>query len=348
MTVWLMPAPESFEAFFFLCKTEEGLATAIDALRPLRLDGTLRSVSHIGNDYKVVTATSRYPVDETNGRVPLDLATMARIRNRLGIGWWNGSGGLYGTPAQVREAKSRLRKALAGRVDRLQFLNDRRLRIIRRFATPIRLLVGINVTQTFRLLEPVYNLLKGVPSDAPLSSVYWRKISQDFEAPSVPHPDRDRCGLYWCSPVVPNTGTHALQATRLATRVLLDHGFEPQISVSLATERSLICVITISYDRDVPGEDDRARVCYNTLTEKLLTLGYPPYRLNVGSMGYLQGQSAYGDVLRSLKDALDPNGILAPGRYQPAALEAQLEQTAAPADAGVDEAAAVLGRAGKL
>ena len=43
MTVWLMPAPESFQAFFFMCRDREGLGRVIDAMRPLRLNGTLRS-----------------------------------------------------------------------------------------------------------------------------------------------------------------------------------------------------------------------------------------------------------------------------------------------------------------
>src|SRR5260370_73525 len=90
-------------------------------------------------------------------------------------------------------------------------------------------------------------------------------------------------------------------------------------SISLATERSLICVITISYDRAVAGEDDRALRCYHALMDRLIASGYPPYRLNVGSMGYLAGDSdGYAHTLGTLKQAFVRNGILAPGRYEPA------------------------------
>src|SRR5205823_2405790 len=37
MSVWLMPAPEKFQAFFFVCGDERGLAAVVDALRPLRM-----------------------------------------------------------------------------------------------------------------------------------------------------------------------------------------------------------------------------------------------------------------------------------------------------------------------
>ena len=313
MTVWLMPAPEAFQAFFFMTGDEAGLAAIVDALRPLRLNGTLRSIMHVGNDYKVLTATSQYPWDQTGGRTPLDRVTMTEIRRQATIGAWNGSGGLYGTRAQVREARAQLRKALKGKVDRLQFVDDRLLGIMGRFATPFRLVTRWDISRTLKVIAPVYGLLKGVPTASPLASAYWRKKGP---VPDQMDPDRDGCGLLWCSPVLPNTGKAATEVTQLATDVLLQHGFEPQISISFATERSLVCVTTISYDRSVDGEDARATACYRHLVEQLLARGYPPYRLNVASMDYAGAGGAYGASMGALKAALDPNNVLAPGRYQ--------------------------------
>ena len=312
MSVCLMPKPESFRAFFFMCRDDDGLASVIDALRPLRLDGTLRSTIHIGNDYKVVAGSRQYPWAETLGRTPLDAATMSRLRREMNVGAWNGCGGLYGPPALVKDGVRRVKRALRGKVDRLQFVDDRLLDVMTRFATPFRLLTGWDVRRTLTVLAPVYGLLKGVPTPAPMSSVYWRKR---MAAPADADPDRDGCGLLWCSPVLPGTGKDATEVTGLASRVLLAHGFEPQMSVSLATERSAVCVTTISYDRDVPGEDARAMACYQELSEQLLARGYPPYRANVSAMRHASGDAAHADAVRRIKDALDPNGVLAPGRY---------------------------------
>jgi 4-cresol dehydrogenase (hydroxylating) len=157
-------------------------------------------------------------------------------------------------------------------------------------------------------------LLKGVPTDATLASAYWRK-----KAPPPPpdrmNPDADGCGLLWCVPVLPNTGADANAVASLTTDVVLQHGFEPQMSFSLISERSAICIATISYDREVPGDDERAMTCYRTLTEQLLARGYPPYRLNVSAMDWARDDSGYARMIRALKGALDPHGILAPGRY---------------------------------
>jgi 4-cresol dehydrogenase (hydroxylating) flavoprotein subunit len=313
MTVWLMPAPEHFEAFFYSCGHEDGLGPIVDALRPLRMDGTLRSVMHIGNDYKVVNATSQYPWTETSGQTPLDRDRMATLRKQLGIGYWNGSGGLYGSRAQVRDARRRLRRALSGKVDRLQFVNDRLLGLMNRFSRPFTMLTGWDLRQTLSVLAPVYGLMRGEPTDGTMASAYWRKKTPP---PPDPDPDRDRCGLLWSSPVLPNTGAHALTLTRLVADTLLAHGFEPQMSISMATERTLICVTTISYDRDVPGEDERALVCYTTLNERLLEAGYPPYRWSILSSRTYTERGEFTRALDAIRRALDPNDVLAPGRYE--------------------------------
>ena len=60
------------------------------------------------------------------------------------------------------------------------------------------------------LVQPVYGLMRGVPTEQPLASAYWRKRTPP---PPAMDPDRDGCGLLWCAPVAPLEGTHA---TRLA------------------------------------------------------------------------------------------------------------------------------------
>lgn len=319
MTVWLMPAPEYFQAYYFQCDSDEALASAIDALRPLRLNGTIRSSSHIGNDYKVITAIEQYPWEAMGGRTPLQGEVLTRLRRELKIGAWNGSGALYGTTAQVKEARRLLRRALAGKARKLQFVDDKLLALAGRFAGTAEFLTGWNVRRALEVLGPVYRLMKGVPTDHPLASTYWRKRTP----PPKDHmdPDRDGCGLLWCSPVVPNTGHHARRVTEAATGVVLEHGLEPAISLTVLTDRSLSCIISLTYDRAQPGEDAAALECYRHLLTTLAGLGYYSYRLSVASMDWAAGAGAYTSVLSRIKSSLDPAGILAPGRYLDAGKE---------------------------
>jgi 4-cresol dehydrogenase (hydroxylating) flavoprotein subunit len=312
MTMWLMPAPEYFQAYYFRCEDARQLGPVIDALRPLRLDGTIRSASHIANDYKVVSALQQYPWEETGGQTPLGAPMMEKLRRNLKIGAWNGSGALYGTKAQVKEARRLLRRALAGKAERLQFLDDRMLRLASLFAKPYEAISGWNLERTLAVLKPVYGLMKGIPTDHPLASTYWRKRTPP---PPDMHPDRDGCGLYWCSPVAPSDGDHAARLTDLAGKLILDCGFEPAISLTMITDRALACIISLAYDRELPGEDERASRCYQELLRRLAEQGYHSYRLSIDAMDAMNGSPSYTGFLRLLKNAIDPKGILSRNRY---------------------------------
>jgi 4-cresol dehydrogenase (hydroxylating) len=312
MTLWLMPAPEYFQAYYFLCEDPESVSALVDALRPLRLDHTIRGASHIANDYKVLSALEQYPWERAGGHTPLRDPLMRELRRELKIGVWNGSGALYGTKAQVKEARRLLRRALRGIASKLEFLDDRMLRVASAFAKPYQFFTGWDLRRTLALLQPVYGLMKGIPTAHPLASTYWRKRTPP---PAAMDPDRDGCGLLWASPVAPADGRHARELTALASDIMLDRGFEPMISLTMITDRSLACVISIAFDRDAPGEDERALDCYHELMRRLASGGYYPYRLGLPAMAGAEPPGAYSDLLRDIKNMLDPAGILAPGRY---------------------------------
>jgi 4-cresol dehydrogenase (hydroxylating) len=237
---------------------------------------------------------------------------MGGFRKRLSFGYWNASGGLYGTSAQISEAKRLLRKALARAPGRLKFLNLQTLRLAKRYAGLFRMLTGWDMTRTVELVEPVLGLMRGVPTNHALSSAYWRKRCA---VPAEPDPDRDRCGLLWHAPMARADGQHVATLTATASEILLRWGFEPMISLTMLTPRSVYCVLSISYDRDVAGEDEKAMACYDELAARCAENGFYPYRLGIQGMGHTRRADAYRQLIQTLKSALDPNDVIAPGRY---------------------------------
>lgn len=313
MTLWLMPAPEYFQAFYFSIDRDEQLPDLIDALRPLRLNGTIRSAVHVGNSYKVLSSIRQYPWEEASGITPLSPQLMSQFAKTWDFGAWNGSGGIYGSRNQVAEARRLIRRALRGKVNKLRFLDDFLIDLAQKFAKPYQKLTGLNLPELLKLLKPVYGLMKGIPTDTQLLSTYWRK---KLSPPEQINPDRDGCGLIWCAPVAPLDGQHAATINRIVSQILNDYQFEPLISMTLLTERCLGCVLTIAYDREVPGEDEKAMECYHKLLQELTQTGYYPYRVGIQSMGgMVYDEASYQDLLGKLKTAFDPNQILAPGRY---------------------------------
>jgi len=162
-------------------------------------------------------------------------------------------------------------------------------------------------------VKPVLGLMRGVPTAQPLKSCYWRKRGP---LPAELNPDRDRCGLMWIAPILPLRGEDAVRGSDIAIGTVLEHGFEPAISLTLLTERTIDSVISIAWDRDVPGDDERARRCHDALLEKLTASGYYPYRLGVQSMSLMRHPDSTNQLLARFRDAIDPRHILAPGRYE--------------------------------
>lgn len=312
MSIWLMPEPPAFEAFFFRCTASDGLPPLIDSLRTLRMHEVLRSSVHIGNDYKVLGGLQQYPWADAGGQTPLPRRLIDVYREKLSFGYWNASGGLYGTKRQVSEAKRLLRSSLAGHPGQLKFLSARTLRLAKRFAQPFKAFTGWDMSRTVELVEPVFGLMRGVPTRHALASVYWRKR---MPVPEDPDPDRDKCGLLWYAPIAPAQGTQVANLAQIATETLLSFGFEPMISLTLLTPRTVSCVLSITYDREVAGHDEQAMACYQELVSRCNAAGYYPYRLGIQSVAQAPQSGAYADLIRNLKKVLDPNGILAPGRY---------------------------------
>ena len=313
MSILLMPEPDRFEAFFYRCDSPDGLPALVDALRPLKMQELLRSAMHIANDYKVIGGLRQYPWEEMRGETPLTPEFMAKFRRDMTFGHWNVSGGLYGTRAQVLEAKRRLRKGFAHLPGKPNFVTVKMLRLAKRFSRPFKLVTGWDIRRTVELVEPIVDLMRGIPTEHALGSCYWRKRGP---IPADPDPDRDRCGLLWYSPVAPADGQKVQQLSRIAIDTMLEFGFEPMISLTMLTARTVQCVTSITYDRDALGEDERALSCYRELAARCTGAGYYPYRLGIQSMDKLQPETSSSAFLAAVKRVVDPNGVLSPGRYE--------------------------------
>ena len=79
-------------------------------------------------------------------------------------------------------------------------------------------------------------------------------------------------------------------------------------------------MVRIAYHRASPERRAAARVCHQAIVDASLAAGYPPARMSIDGMDRLDpAGDTYWQLVRRVKDALDPNGILAPGRYLPPA-----------------------------
>ncbi|TFW35388.1 FAD-binding oxidoreductase [Massilia horti] len=318
--IWLMPQVACIEHFLCSVNRHADIAGVVDALRPLRMDGTLRSVVHIGNDLRVLSGGRVFPRVEVPGQSALTEEVRAELCGAAGIAAWTVSGALYGSRAQVAAARDALRQALRRTAAKPVFITERKLRLGAMLA---RVLgdrpLGRRVRAQVALGESLFAMNRGIPNGRFLAGAYWRRrggLPEGF--PRQADPAQDNCGLLWVSPVLPMRGSDLLALHGMAEPVFRTHGFDLFATFSMINERTLGGVLTIAYDKDDPEEVERAHRCYREVFTRVMDAGYIPYRVGNQSMGDLDPHGdVYWKTVARIKAALDPEGIIAPGRYEP-------------------------------
>lgn len=318
--LWLMPASECLNHFLCQVPRHQDIGPVIDALRPLRMDGTLRSIVHIGNDLRVISGGQVFPREQLPGASRLPDSMREELRERAG-GAWTVSGALYGSTAQVAAARAAIRRALKGTAARPRFLDERKLRIGALLARLLgRSKAGQKLRAQVALGTALFAMNRGIPNGRFLAGAYWRRrggLPADF--PRRANPAHDNCGLLWVSPILPMRGADVLALHALVEPVFRTHGFDLFVTFSMINERALGGVITVAFDKDDPDEVERARHCYGELFALLMDAGYIPYRVGNQSMAQLDPHAdVYWKTVARIKHALDPQDLIAPGRYQPA------------------------------
>ncbi|QNA99956.1 FAD-dependent oxidoreductase [Massilia sp. Se16.2.3] len=100
--IWLMPKAACVNHFLYSVPEHADIAAVVDALRPLRLDGTLRSIVHIGNDMRVISGGMVFPRAQVPQGSRLPEAARAALCAGGDIAPWTVSGALYGSDARWR------------------------------------------------------------------------------------------------------------------------------------------------------------------------------------------------------------------------------------------------------
>ncbi len=174
--LWLMPKAACLNHFLCSVERHEDIGPVIDALRPLRMDGTLRSIVHIGNDLRVLSGGQVFPRELAGGASSLPAALRAQMREVAGVGAWAVSGALTGSRAQVAAARAALRRALRGTAANIRFIDERKLRI---GALVGRLLGDTQAGKRMRgqvaFGESLFAMNRGIPNGRFLAGAYWRR-----------------------------------------------------------------------------------------------------------------------------------------------------------------------------
>jgi 4-cresol dehydrogenase (hydroxylating) len=273
--LWLMPEPESVLRMGFTAMQPDDLKWLVDVMTPLRIRGVIGHNVAI-TTYQGAAAVASQREEWYRGTDSLPDEVIAQILKKLGLGWWNFTLRLYGDP-DVNEANAKLiRKAFAQHTDR-GFQESRWLR--------------------GEAGEPA------PPTVLPLQLVNWYG---------------GRGGHIGFSPILPSSGQRVLDQMHLTRKRYYEHGIDYSATFYVGG-RHVTNVNLIIYNRDDDKLTANVRKLFHTLVQDSAAAGYAEYRTHLSYMDEVAGTFGFNDhALRrlneSLKDMLDPNGILAPGR----------------------------------
>ncbi len=207
----------------------------------------------------------------------------------MGIGHWNARFALYGELGMIQEREKIIRETfdLPG------------------FTVKLSIYEGKNgAPVSYDDIEP-HNIttMAGMPTLAGLETIKW--YAEDG-------------GHIDIAPLLPARGEDVYDFYQEAKRLYTEAGFDIYIGYHVYA-RHLVHVTMIFFENGNEEQLARARKLYEQVRSEAARRGYTPYRGHVDNMDEIAQEFSFNNhaILRfqeRLKDELDPNGVLAPGK----------------------------------
>ncbi|MCC6707452.1 MAG: FAD-binding oxidoreductase [Gammaproteobacteria bacterium] len=279
--VQLMPAPAGYRPYLVTVDAEENLQALLDALRPLSLEGLLPGRPTLMTLPRAAAYGATRAQYQT-GAGPLRAQAHSRLMAEQARGYWNLYGAFYGAEAlldvHVRELQNALR-AVPGA--RLHFADTRA------------------DDAAFKCRAA---LMGGAPSMDEYKTLDWVGAGAhlDFTA------------------VLPFDGDVAQSASEAARELCHAHGFDDCAEFQLEP-RALRLEIRLIFEREVVAQQRAAHAAVSALAARFVSLGHGSPRAHLAFMddtaaSYRWSDDALAHASAAIKDVLDAQGVLAPGK----------------------------------
>ncbi|KAI0205166.1 vanillyl alcohol oxidase [Astrocystis sublimbata] len=294
MGIYLTQQPQSYMACSFDMPEFDDVATIVDVFGELRRNGTLPLMVycfHINEWASIFGKRS----DWWSGEGSIPEWRIKELQKELDIGCWSAKFGLYG-PTNIIEAQYAevlrvvTEKAPTGRLQRNMFSGE-----------------DGGLLEATSVPQPYGGIRVGVPSmwSIPMVNFYNKR--------------EDSIGAHGAySPIVPLDGKVLLDWVKAARKIFETHGFDLLCDFFLQ-ERCAVFVCMLCFDKT--SEEQRVNVdrLFHDLFKEGSSRGFAKYRAHINHMDenadlFDFNDHAYRRFVETIKDSLDPNGILSPGK----------------------------------
>jgi 4-cresol dehydrogenase (hydroxylating) len=139
--------------------------------------------------------------------------------------------------------------------------------------------------------------------------------------PMISYEGEDVVGHVFFSPVIPRTGEAAIEAMDVFAGIARKYKlpYPPLQFPSSIFERAFLFAVGLPVTRS-PAVNAKVREAFRELLSMATARGWGEYRTAPAFYELVMGVYSYNDhalreLLETIKDAVDPNGIMSPGRY---------------------------------
>ncbi|KAF2259217.1 FAD-linked oxidase-like protein [Lojkania enalia] len=293
--IWLTPAPQAYMSCSFDMPDFEDIETIVDVFGPMRRDGLLPNTCYCSNIVEWLGMMGkRQEMWPKPGPIPE--WRLKELQNELGFGYWNLKFGLYGARDVIQAHYNEVKKVLDTK------------------APKGRLQGQMFSAKDWEKLDPTSvpdphgGFFVGMPS-------LWSLPMVKFRLP------KDGSGIgahYDYSPIIPGSGREVLEWVKTARKIYEAENFDLFCDFFMH-ERHVIFVSMMTFDKTNPKDREAVECMFQSMFAEGKKRGYSKYRSHVNAMDqvaslYDFNDHAYRRFVETLKDAVDPKGILSPGK----------------------------------
>lgn len=297
MSLWLTPQPQAYMCCSFSMPLFTDLEVMVDVFGEMKRNGTVQSCVWFTSLIETLCIMGRRE-DYWTGEGPVPDWRLEELRQETGFGHWYARWGLYGpkriVEAQFEEIKSVLaRRAPTGTIAGNLYAHpeeDGRLD-----ATTVPDQDG--------------QMFVGIPSLWSLPLINW-PISKGKKDGKAAHGDY--------APVIPSNGKLLMEWMEVSKPICEANGVELMADFFMH-ERHVVLMNMFTWDQTDKTQKEKMERLYYGLYEEAKKRGYGMYRGHVNHMDLIANLNdfnnhAYNRFVEKIKDAIDPNGILGPGK----------------------------------